>query len=286
MANLIFGCGYLGDRVGRRWLARGETVYAVTRSDERAGELREIGYRPIIADITDPESLVDLPVADAVLFAVGFDRSTGKSIEKVYVDGLRNVLNALPEGSGHFVYISSTGVYAQTDGGWVDEGSPCEPKRPGGKACLAAEELLRGHPRGEQATILRMAGLYGPGRVPRKQDILAGEPITSAGDGHLNLIHIEDAAEIVLAVEDRTGPTKVYLVSDGSPVLRDEYYQEIARQLDAPSPRFAPPEKSQKPGRGSTDKRVSNRRLMSDFDIKLVYPSYREGLAAILPNEQ
>ncbi|MEX1223542.1 MAG: NAD-dependent epimerase/dehydratase family protein, partial [Pirellulales bacterium] len=182
--------------------------------------------------------------------------------------------------------ISSTGVYSQDDGGWVDEDSPCKPKQPGGKACLAAERLLAAHELGRRATILRMAGLYGPGRVPRKHDILSETPIPSPGDGYLNLIHIEDAADVVLHVESRRGATRVYLVSDGAPVLRRDYYAEIARQLDAPAPRYvASEETGQTPGRGAADKRISNRRLTSEFAVRLRYPSYREGLSAILPQE-
>ncbi|MEX0867450.1 MAG: SDR family oxidoreductase [Pirellulales bacterium] len=286
MAKLIFGCGYLGERVGRRWLDAGETVHAVTRSERRAEELERAGYRAIVADVTDPATLTNLPAAETVLFAVGFDRSAGQPIEQVYIDGLRNVLDRLPPAAGHLIYISSTGVYSQDDGGWVDEDSPCKPKRPGGKACLAAERLLAAHELGRRATILRMAGLYGPGRVPRKHDILSETPIPSPGDGYLNLIHIEDAADVVLLVESRRGATRVYLVSDGAPVLRRDYYAEIARQLDAPAPRYvASEETGQTPGRGAADKRISNRRLTSEFAVRLRYPSYREGLSAILPQE-
>lgn len=286
MAKLIFGCGYLGRRVGQRWLDRGEAVYAVTRSAARAGELERIGYRPLVADITDIDTLADLPVAETVLFAVGFDRTAGHPIEDVYVGGLKNVLACLPPATGHFLYISSTGVYSQNDGSWVDEDSPCEPRRPGGKACLTAEQLLAADERGQQATILRMAGLYGPGRVPRKQDIVAGMPIPSPGEGYLNLIHAEDAADIVLMVEPRRGAARVYLAADGEPVLRIDYYREMARQLGAPEPVFLPPdEAATSPGRGTTNKRISNRRLTAEFDVKWQYPSYREGLAAILPYE-
>ncbi|MEX1224758.1 MAG: NAD-binding protein, partial [Pirellulales bacterium] len=101
MAKLIFGCGYLGERVGRRWLDAGETVHAVTRSERRAEELERAGYRAIVADVTDPATLTNLPAAETVLFAVGFDRSADQPIEQVYVAGLRNVLDRLPPTTGH-----------------------------------------------------------------------------------------------------------------------------------------------------------------------------------------
>jgi len=286
MSKLIFGCGYLGGRVGRLWLEAGEEVYCVTRGAQRAEMQAAAGYRPLVADVTDPDSLADLPAAETVLYAVGFDRSAGRSIEEVYVEGLRNVLAALPPGTRHLIYVSSTGVYGQTDGRLVDEESPCRPRRPGGIACLAAESLLREaeQPPFRTATILRMAGIYGPGRVPRRAEIEAGRPIPSPGDGHLNLIHVEDAAEIVLRVERRTGPPRIYLVSDGAAVLRREYYAEIARQLNAAAPSYAEAEET--PGRGESDKRISNARLLREFDVRLRYPGYREGLAAILHAER
>ena len=132
----------------------------------------------------DPASLADLPEVASVLFAVGYSRTSEASIHEVYVEGLRNVLDALPAATGPVVYISSTGVYAQKDGQWVDEDSECEPDREGGRACLAAEQCLVAHLRGAGATILRMAGLYGPGRLPRSADLIAGHPTTSQLTNH------------------------------------------------------------------------------------------------------
>src|SRR4051812_1668416 len=91
--RLIFGCGYLGRRVAQRWATAGDEVVAVTRSERRAAEFAANGWRPIVADVTDPASLQNLPVADSILFAVGFDRGGNQSIHQVYVDGLANVLN-------------------------------------------------------------------------------------------------------------------------------------------------------------------------------------------------
>ena len=121
---LIFGCGYLGRRVATACAANGRRVFAVTRSQNTAAEFRESGWQPVVADITKPDSLGDLPETDGVLFAVGFDRTAGIPIEDVYVTGLKNVLERLPRFSNErqrFIYISSTGVYGQTNGDWVDD---------------------------------------------------------------------------------------------------------------------------------------------------------------------
>ena len=162
MARLVFGCGFLGQRVATRWLAEGTPVYAVTRSEGRAQLFRQVGLQPIVADVTRPESLVDLPVANTVLFAVGFDRNSDDTIQRVYVEGLRAVLSALRSPVDRFIYISSTGVHGQRDGSWVDESSACEPVRDGGKAHLQAEQLLAEHRIGARGIVLRLAGIYGP----------------------------------------------------------------------------------------------------------------------------
>ncbi|MGE0375692.1 MAG: NAD-dependent epimerase/dehydratase family protein, partial [Planctomycetaceae bacterium] len=142
-SRLIIGCGYLGLRVARRWLAQGDAVAALTRSAERAAAFRERGIRPVVGDILSPDRLRDLPPATTVLYAVGYDRTTEASKRTVYVDGLRNVLLSLPKSVERFVYVSSTSVYGQSNGVWVDETSACEPRTDGGQICLDAERLLQ-----------------------------------------------------------------------------------------------------------------------------------------------
>lgn len=286
MSKLIFGCGYLGGRVANLWSAAGETVYVVTRSAERAESLRRAGLKPIVADVTRPASLGELPAVSTVLYAVGFDRSAGRSMHEVYVEGLRHALDALPESTGRVIYISSTSVYGQTDGEWVDESSPCEPERENGRDCLAAERVLRSHPLGSRAVILRLAGIYGPGRIPRGETLKAGEPIAAASEGYLNLIHVADAAQVVLLADEHSSVPNLYLVSDGQPAPRRAYYEELARLLDAPPPRFvAPPEGSPRAARSGSNKRIGNARLLGELPVRLAFPSYREGLAAIVAAE-
>ncbi len=282
-AKLIFGCGYLGVRVARLWQQAGDTVCAVTRSAERASELRRFGITPLVGDICDPATMVDLPVTRTVLFSVGYDRSSGHSIRRVYVEGLVAVLQALSADVERFIYISSTGVYGQSDGTWVDEDSACHPVRAGGVACLDAERSLQAHPLGQRAIILRMAGIYGPGRIPRCKQLQAGQPIAAPSDGYLNLIHVDDAARVVLAAEGRAPGGAIYCVADGQPVLRAAYYEELARLIHASPPVFAPPAAgSPALERAGSSKRVGNRRLLAQFDFQFQHPSYREGLAAIV----
>ena len=94
----------------------------------------------------------------------------------VYVDGLQAALDALPTATGRIIYISSTGVYGQTSGEWVDEESECRPTREGGRVCLAAEGVLASPDLGQRAVVLRLAGIYGPGRIPRRTELPAKIP--------------------------------------------------------------------------------------------------------------
>jgi nucleoside-diphosphate-sugar epimerase len=126
-----------------------------------------------------------------------------------------------------------------------------------------------------------MAGIYGPDRIPRRRALLAGLPIAAPSDGFLNLIHVDDAARIVVAAEEQLEPPNLLCVSDGHPVVRGEYYRELARAAGAPAPRFVTPAAGEPAtDRASSSKRVSNRQLLQQLAISLQYPSYREGLAA------
>jgi nucleoside-diphosphate-sugar epimerase len=289
MTGLIFGCGYLGQRVATRWRASGAELYVVTRSTARAENFATRGYKPIVADVTRPETLEDLPIADVILFALGYDPSAGKPIHEVYAGGMRNVLGALPMRTGRIIYISTTGVYGPGSGQWVDEHTPTDPQRDGGHASLAAEQTLAAHSLGFNSVILRLAGIYGPLRVPFLNELFGGHPIPARGSGYLNLIHVDDAAMVVDAAANLprfdNGP-KTFCVSDGHPVLRGEYYAELARQIGAASPRFVEPDPdSPRAARANANRCVRNTRLLNELNVKLTYPDYRAGLAAILETQ-
>lgn len=263
---LILGCGYLGARVAALWQAENRHVAALTRG--RASELTARGIEPLIGDVLDPASL-RLPEAATVLYAVGLDRSAGRSMREVYVTGLRNVLTALPR-SGSFVYVSSTSVYGQTDGSLVDETSPTEPLDESSRIVLAAEGVLR--ELRPDAVLLRFAGLYGLGRVLRREALLRGEPLVGDAEKWLNLIHVEDGARAVLAAEGRVGAT--YLIADDTPVRRREFYTHVARVIGAPPARFEQRELAE------VNRRISNQRAKTELAWAPRFPSYAEGLAA------
>jgi nucleoside-diphosphate-sugar epimerase len=201
-------------------------------------------------------------------------------MRQVYVEGLRNVLDRLPP-PACFLYVSSTSVYGQTGGEEVDENAATEPLDESGRVVLAAEALLRS--RCANAVVLRLAGIYGPGRLLRQQALQAGQPLTTDPDKWLNLIHVEDGATAVAAAEQRGTPGSVYNICDGQPVQRREFYRELARQLRCPVPQFiAPSGDVPVAGRELANRRICNRKMSTELGVILKYPSYREGLASIV----
>jgi nucleoside-diphosphate-sugar epimerase len=278
--RLIVGCGYLGSRVAALGRARGDRVFTTTRSRERAAELERLGLQPIVCDVTRPETLQGLPAVGSVVYCVGFDRSAGRSMREVYVEGLGNVLSALPR-PGRFIHVSSTGVYGHSSGEEVDETAATEPVEESGKVVLEAERLLR--QRLPEAVVLRFAGIYGPGRLLRRDAIEKGEPLVGDPERWLNLIHVEDGAAAVLAAEEHARPGEVSNVCDDEPARRGDFYALLAQLLGAPPPRFVPPTLgAPPPPHGLSHRRILNRRLREEPRAGLRYPSNREGLPASL----
>jgi len=276
MHLLIVGCGYLGRRVARLAKEAGRRVSAVTRSETHAAEFRANGWEPVLADVLKPDSL-DLPHADVVVHAVGLDRRSGASMRDVYVGGIANVLKRLPR-PGRFIYVSSSSVYGQTDGEWVDESSPTEPQEESGRIVLETEHTLR--KANPDAIVLRFSGIYGSGRLLRRQTIEAGEPIVGDVEKWLNLIHVEDGAAAVVRAFDATlGST--FNICDDEPVRRRDFYRELARCLGKPEPRFvAPPAEQPTPPHEKGNRRIRNEAMRRGLGVELEYPNYRVGLAA------
>ncbi|MBX3447959.1 MAG: NAD-dependent epimerase/dehydratase family protein [Planctomycetaceae bacterium] len=280
---LVIGCGYLGERVAHRSQERGQTVSVLTRSAARADEFQGRGWNAVIGDVCVRESLESLPSARCVLWAVGFDRAATHSQEAVYVDGLANVCEILKGRCDTFVYISSSSVYGQSDGSWVDESSPTVPTQPGGQYCLRAERLVQEREPAARHRILRLSGIYGPNRLlSRVAALQAGETLSGSPAAWLNLIHVDDAAEAVDAVLASEGLSEfeTFLVSDDRPLTRGDYYGRLAELVSAPVPRFDEDQTARR-GSGGLNKRCSNRKLKSMTGWQPRYPSALEGLDAL-----
>lgn len=283
MRKLIVGCGYLGERVATRWQAAGDQVYALTRSRERARAWTRRGWKALVGDITNPAEFPTLPDVDTVLYAVGYDVRSGQSRRSVTVDGLSFVLSRLSQQVGKLIYISTTSVYGQTDGSWVDESSPCEPTRENGILALQGEQEVRKHfvpddPTRNRACILRLSGIYGPERLlARRQSLLAGNPLTGNPASWLNLIHVEDAVTAVLGAETVLPPGELLLVSDDTPIPRYQYYSMLARMIGAAEPTYQPSDPHD-PQSGALNKRCRNAKLRKMLGAPLRFSSIAEGL--------
>ena len=286
MKILITGCGYLGRVIASLLLQDGHQVAATTRSPEKTASMRRVGIEPFVADITVPESLESLPSTDAVIHAVGFDRSAGLDRRTVSVVGLSHLLNSMKDRCARFIHVSSTSVYGETQGEWVDETTDCHPQSDNGIVCFDAEKLVGDLTESSNtvtsATIIRLSGIYGPGRLLRRiEQIQTNELLAGTGDAWLNLIHVEDAARAVIAALEEPHAGKTYLISDQRPVSRLEYYSLLSRLLHANPPRFSGKDTSatRTPGR---NKRCQSRRSLEQLGIQLLYPDINTGLPAAL----
>ena len=285
MDKLVIGCGYLGRRVAARWLAQGHAVSGMTRDKE--AELAALGIRPVRGDVRELLNACELPPAETVLYAAAPGRNEGQGPDDVWVVGLAHVTTALEQWPNRprLLFISSTSVYGQVGGEEVAEDSPTDPNPREAAACilLGAERILL-QDWWPDAIILRFSAIYGPGRLPRSKAIQAGEPIVADPDKWLNLIHVEDGADAVLAAEALAKPGTVYNVSDGHPVRRGDFYSRMAEVLGAPPPRFVPPLPHALPPHESANRRISNRRMLEELKVELRYPSYEEGLRSVIPS--
>ena len=293
MRKLIIGCGYLGEQVAQEWLGDGCETWALTRNEEHASRLAESGLTPLVGDVLDLGSLQKLPQMDTILYAVGFDRASKHSKRTVYVEGLRNVLAGIRDKCQRFVYVSSTSVYGQNNGEFVDEFSTASPSEENGGICRDAEAVVWDHFRRTDhdegmgdTIVLRLAGLYGPGRLlAREQQLRRGELHSDNPDAWLNLIHVEDAVQAVLATEDRGQAGATYLICDDLPIRRREYYSALAAQLGLAPPKF---EKlaADASEHSHINKRCVNRRMREDLHVELRYPTVIEGLRHLFEGQQ
>jgi nucleoside-diphosphate-sugar epimerase len=269
---LVAGAGEVGTGVALALHRRGEEVAALRRQPA----LVPGGIEAIGADLTRIETLRHLPQGlDALVFCAAADRRDEQAYRAVYVDGLRNLLDAVGP-VRRVVFTSTTGVYGQRDGSWVDEGSPTEPSTFTGAVMLEAELLVR--TAAPLATSLRFGGIYGPGRGRLIDEVRRGEAVDHDGPPvYTNRIHVEDAIGAVLHVLDRPAPPGVLNVVDDDPAPRGEVLRWLAARLGAPDP----PGESRAQRVRADNKRVANTALHA-LGFELRYPTFREGYGPLL----
>lgn len=287
MRVLIVGCGYVGLPLGAALAQQGHRVVGLRRTPAADAELRAAGIEPVHADLADPAALAALkPDYDWVVHCVAASGGDAAAYRRTYLDGTRHLLHWLaPHPPRRLVYTSSTGVYAQNDGSVVTEDSPTVATAPTAEMLLATEQLLlaAARERGFPAVILRLSGIYGPGRGYWLRQFLAGEArLEGEGRRVLNMIHRDDVVGAILAALERGQPGRIYNVTDDEPVSQRDLFAWLARTLNRPLPPPAPLEAGTTRRRGLTSKRVSNHRLRAELGWAPRYPTFREGFRAEL----
>ncbi|MFB6083140.1 MAG: SDR family oxidoreductase [Halorientalis sp.] len=289
MRVAILGCGYVGLELGRQ-LTPDHEVVGVRRSDSGVDAIESAGFEAVQADVTDGDDLERVPDADAVVFAASSGGRGAEAAREIYVDGLRTAVEsfaAREDPPDRLVYTSSTGVYGDHDGDWVDEETPLDPTTEKTAVLAEAERIATdvARDRGIDGTVARFAGLYGPDRY-RLERYLEG-PVT---EGYLNMVHRDDAAGAVrYLLETDRGRDEAVLVVDDEPVSKWEFADWLAEACGVPEPpkrttaeRLADDSLSAAARRRiETSKRCSNDRLRG-WGYEFAYPTYREGYRAAI----
>ena len=283
MRVAILGCGYVGIELGRQLRARGDDAIGVRRTREGCEAIEEAGFESVRADVTDPDGLGSVPDVDALVFAASSGGRGAEAAREVYVEGLRTVIDhftARERPPDRLVYTSSTGVYGDHGGDWVDEETPIEPTTEKTRVLAEAEELALRSESSIDGTVARFAGLYGPDRY-RLERYLEG-PVT---EGYLNMVHRDDAAGAVrFLLEEDLARREVVLVADDEPVEKWAFADWLAEQCGVEEPpkrtkeeRLADADLSEPARRRIvTSKRCSNAKLR-ELGYELEFPTFREG---------
>jgi len=275
---LIAGCGDVGCALARELRAAGFDVAGLRR---RVDALPP-GITPVAADLCDAAALSRALVRswDFVVFAGAPDRFDLQAYRRVYLDGLGNLLGAL-RGEPRVLLVSSTGVYDQHDGEWVNEDSRADAAGFSGRTLLAAEDLLRIRV-GRLGTIVRFGGIYGPGRERLLREVAAGIGCPREPVRYTNRIHRDDCAGalhfLIEALHDGKALAPLYLGVDNEPAPMWEVRQWIASRLGV-SLRVDAPASADDRAPGS--KRCDNRRLRAAGYV-LRYPDFRTGYAPLI----
>ena len=285
---LIAGCGDVGTALGRNLHAAGHEVWGLKR---RPADLPP-SIRPLAADLGDPATLSRLPAAlDVVVYSAAAAGFSEAQYQTAYASGVRNLLRALRDAGQRprrLLFTSSTSVYAQHQGEWVDEDSPAEADGFSGRCIRVGEQLL--WESGWPAVAVRFGGIYGPGRTRLIDSVRDG--VTTRPDGapiYTNRIHRDDCARVLEHLIELPKPERLYIAVDDEPAPLNEVLCWLATQLGVPEPPLAPLA-SLKPGAGAggnaalrlrASKRCRNARLRAS-GFRFRYPSYRDGYATLL----
>ena len=277
---LIAGCGYVGSALAERLAREGHEVWGMRRYVAAL----PAGVQPIEADLAVASDLMSLPAGlTDVLYMAAPAGSDDALYRTAYVEGLANLLTAL-ESQGQrprrVLFVSSTAVYAQSKGEWVDENSPTEPTHFSGRRLLEGEQILRESP--FASSVVRFGGIYGPRRTRLIDQVRTGQAEFYKGTPHhSNRIHRNDCVGVLRHLMGLESPLPLVLAVDDEPAEQKEVLRWLAGVLGAPPPRELRGREPVRTGRAASNKRCRNE-LLHASGYEFVYPTFREGYTAIL----
>lgn len=264
---LIAGCGRIGSTLGLKLAESGFEVHAINRSGKTPAPIKCIQ-----ADLAKGEYLHE--PYDYVVYTASAQDYSAQAYQAAYVDGLRHLISQLQAPPKRLLYTSSTAVYGQSHGEWVDEFSPTEPVGFAGRLLLEGERLLEGAP--FDTTVVRFSGIYGPEHNRFLEQVSCGEVTLSTVNHFTNRIHSEDCARLFEFLINERDPEPLYLGTDSCPVEKNTLIHWLEDRLGLPRSEATNHLISK---RGN--KRCSNERLLATgFELK--FPSFREGYDTII----
>ena len=276
---LIAGCGDIGNRLGLLLCADGQPVFGVRRRAQHIAAPIEA----LALDLNQPGTRLAAiaPTISRLVFVASADTHDERSYRRLYVDAFKAVRKALQDGGApleRILYASSTAVYAQCNGEWVDETSAAEPQRFNGKVLLEAEAVVQDSP--IMACTVRFGGIYG---INRYRPIATQRTNKLHSDNrcrYTNRIHSDDCAAVLRHLLSLRAPHRLYLAVDNKPALQGEVMRWLAERSGSSAPLPLPLPLSKAPV-GDRGKRCRNIRLLAD-GYQFCYPSYKEGYAMVL----
>lgn len=285
---LIIGCGYMGRRVIERAGDRSD-ISGLVRSADSAARIEALGARALLGDL-DSEALPALPSRDAQVLYLAPPPPTGTTDSRL----ARFLAATARDGEpARIVYLGTTGVYGDCHGEWVDESRPARPGVDRARRRWDAEQQLRAwrERSGGELVILRVAGIYGPGKLPLAR-LKKGLPMIAEADAPwTNRIHADDLATVLLAALEKGHDGEVYNACDGHPGNMADYFNRVADLAGLPRPPVI--DRAQAGEQLSVgllsylaeSRRLSNRKLLDELGVRLRYPSLDEGLPACFADD-
>lgn len=275
---LIIGCGAIGQQLAHDLVTKGHQVTGLKRNPPET-DAGNVNY--FSADITSTDGLKDLPTDfDTLYFIVSPDGRNEQNYRDIYETGLNNLLKqfALAGSNPHWIFVSSTGVYGQSQGEWVDEDSIAQPDNPTSQLIRQAEQKLMNLDPGN--IVVRFSGIYGPGREYLLRMAMQAPAIQQKPPYFTNRIHQQDCIGVlVFLLECRLAGVALeqcYLASDDNPAPQWEVMSWLAEQL-----KCLPPTVKSTGNQSVMNKRCSNRRLKA-LGYKFRYPGYKDGYLELI----